>query len=109
MNTKELIKFAMQQQTSSDEMIELLSVFKGLEIECDYSKEMTWAKIYLLGVEMGKQKGYNSALDAYDFAIQVKRLKPEQKAIIKAKMNEALEDQRIKRGNNKTIDEILTK
>ena len=107
MNTKELIKFAMEQQTSSDEMIELLSVFKGLEMECDYSKEMTWAKIYLLGVAIGKQKGQDSALEAYDFAIQVKRLKPEQKAIIKAKMDEALENQRIKRGDNKTIEEIL--
>ena len=109
MNTKELIKFAMQQQTSSDEMIDLLSVFKGLELECDSSKEMTWAKIYLLGVAIGTHKGTESVIDNLDFAFKVKRLNQDQRAILKTKMDEALDAQRIKRGNSKTIGEILDK
>lgn len=60
-------------------MIELLSVFNGIEIECNHSKEMTWAKIYLLGFEMGKQEGINSAIDGLDFALKFKRLSPEKK------------------------------
>jgi len=92
MNTKELIELAMKQQTSSDEMMELLSVFKGIEIECNHSKELAWSKIYLLGFEMGKQKCIDSTMEAYDLAMKYKRLKPEQKAIVKAKMNGALDD-----------------
>lgn len=95
MNAKELIGLAMKQQILSDEMIELLSAFKGIEIECNYSKEMTWAKIYLLGLEMGKQKGINMAEDAYKFAVMCKSLAPEQKALVKAKMNEALKAKNI--------------
>lgn len=94
MNTKELIELAMKQQILSDEMIGLLSAFNGIEIECNHSKEMTWAKIYLLGVVMGKQRGIDSALDGFDFAMQVKKLNPEQRAVVKAKMQEALDAQK---------------
>ncbi|WP_252254169.1 hypothetical protein [Clostridium sp. ZBS12] len=90
MNTKELIDLAMKQQILSDEMIELLSAFKGIEMECNHSKEMTWAKIYLLGFEIGKQNDTEFTMDALDFALKFRRLKPEQKVIVRTKMEEAL-------------------
>ncbi len=90
MNTKELIDLAMRQQILSDEIIELLLAFKGIEIECNHSKEMTWAKIYLLGFEMGKEDGTKSTMDALDFALKFRRLKPEQKVIVRTKMEESL-------------------
>ena len=94
MNTKELIELAMQQQMLSDEMIELLSIFNGIEMECNRSKELTWTKIYLLGVELGKQKGVDSTLNNLDFVMKFKLLTPEQKTIIKTKLDEILETQK---------------
>lgn len=96
MKTKELIELAMKQQTLSDEMIELLSAFKGIEIECNHCKELTWAKIYLLGLEMGKQKGIDSTMDGLDFALKFRILTPEQKSIVKTKMNESINSQKEK-------------
>ena len=83
MNNKELIELAMKQQTSSDKMM-----------ECNHSKELAWSKIYLLGFEMGKQKSIDSTMEAYDLVMKYKRLKPEQKAIVKARLAEMLEAQK---------------
>lgn len=77
MNTKELIELAMKQQASSDKMMELLSVFKGIEEECNNSKEMMWSKIYLLGFEMGKQEGADFTMELFELVSKFRKLKPE--------------------------------
>lgn len=91
----------MKQQILSNEMIELLSAFKSIEIECNHSKEMTWAKIYLLGFEMGKQEGIRSLMNAQEVTMKFKELNPEQRAIVKNKMKELLEVQNKIKGNRR--------